>query len=104
MNFQQALLLVLVAGAAALSSAEPNIEFEIVPRPTVEEDFADYIQYLVEVAEPRTAGERAADADTQARYRDAWVMDSLFVGGPGFPAGFPRIRTAWYRVLTGNRV
>ena len=63
-------------------------EFEMKPRPTEEEDFSAYIDYLVEVAEPRTVQERAADSDVKKRYRKALVADGLFVGGPGFPAGF----------------
>lgn len=69
-------------------SPRSKIEFEKRPRPTDEKDFADYIEYLVGVAEPRTAAERAADAEVKARYKGALVMDSLFVGAPGFPAGF----------------
>ena len=67
--------------------AEPQTEFEMRARPTDEAAFPEYVQYLVEVAEPRTPEERAEDAELKARYDDALVADSLFVGGPGFPAG-----------------
>ena len=63
-------------------------EIEMRPRPTDEKDFPEYIQYLVEVAEPRTAEERAADKEMQDLYKGANVVDVLFVGAPGFPAGF----------------
>ena len=79
---------ILIASGPAFAQTEPNTEFDIIPRPTDEKDFPEYIQYLVDVAEPRTAEERAADADVKRKYRDALVVDALFVGGPGFPAGF----------------
>lgn len=78
----------LMMAAPVAAQTEPNTEFDIIPRPTDEADFPEYIQYLVDVAEPRTAEERAADADVKRKYRDALVIDALFVGGPGFPAGF----------------
>jgi membrane dipeptidase len=74
--------------SAVFAQTEPNIEFEILPRPTAEQEFAEYIEYLVEVAEPRTVEERAADADVKRKFGDAMVIDGLFVGAPGFPAGF----------------
>ena len=83
-----AAILILIASASGFAQTEPNTEFDIIPRPTDEKDFPEYIQYLVDVAEPRTAEERAADADVKRKYRDALVIDALFVGGPGFPAGF----------------
>ena len=73
---------------AALAATGLAAEIEMRPRPTDEKDFPEYIQYLVDVAEPRTAQERAGDAAVMAKYRDANVVDALFVGGPGFPAGF----------------
>jgi membrane dipeptidase len=73
---------------ASTATATSRIEFEMKSRPTEEKDFPAYIQYLVDVAEPRAAEEREADDEVKARYRDAPVLDSLFVGGPGFPAGF----------------
>ena len=36
-------------------------EIEMRPRPIGEKDFPEYIQYLVDVAEPRTPEERALD-------------------------------------------
>ena len=76
----------LLAGAITSSTLAAGIEMK--PRPTDEKDFPEYIQYLVEVAEPRTAEERAADKEMQDLYKDANVVDVLFVGAPGFPAGF----------------
>ena len=81
------LFLTILVNAVAVAQ-EPNIGFEMKPRPTDEKEFPEYIQYLVDVAEPRTSEERAADAGFRNRYRDAMVVDALFVGGPGFPAGF----------------
>jgi membrane dipeptidase len=75
-----------VSGVAV--AQEPNIGFEMKPRPADEAEFPAYIEYLVEVAEPRTAEERAADSTVKSKYQRAMVVDSLFVGGPGFPAGF----------------
>lgn len=72
----------------ATVKATSKTDFEMRPRPTDEKDFPDYIQYLVDVAEPRTAEERAADAKVKEKFKDALVVDGLFVGGPGFPAGF----------------
>lgn len=69
-------------------TATSKNEFEMRPRPTDAKDFPEYIQYLVDVAEPRTAKERAADDAAKKKFKDALVMDALFVGGPGFPAGF----------------
>ena len=63
-------------------------EIEMRPRPADEKDFPEYIQYLVDVADPRSEEEIAGDDGVKARYRDAIVVDALFVGGPGFPAGF----------------
>ena len=74
--------------STVLAQTEPNTEFEILPRPTAEQEFPGYIEYLVEVAEPRTAEERAADAEVKRKFGDAMVIDGLFVGAPGFPAGF----------------
>lgn len=76
----------LISGWAV--AQEPNTGFEMKPRPTVEAEFPEYIEYLVEVAEPRTAEERAGDAKVKKKFRRALVVDALFVGGPGFPAGF----------------
>ncbi len=65
-----------------------QIEFEMKPRPTDEAEFPEYIEYLVQVAEPRTTEERKADDEIKAKFADALISDSLFVGAPGFPAGF----------------
>ena len=78
----------LLAASAVSAQTEPNTEFDILPRPTAEQEFPQYIEYLVDVAEPRTAEERAADADVKQKFRNAMVIDGLFVGAPGFPAGF----------------
>ena len=83
----------LILGCAPKSSNAPSAmgrgaDFEMKPRPTEEKDFSKYIDYLVEVADPRTGEELADDADVKRKYRDANVVDALFVGAPGFPAGF----------------
>ena len=70
-----------------MSASMVSAEIEMKPRPTDPKDFPEYIQYLVDVAEPRTAKERAADKEMQALYKDANIVDVLFVGAPGFPAG-----------------
>lgn len=83
------LILGLLASVTAMASQNASrIDFEMKPRPTDEKEFPAYIEYLVQVAEPRSDDERAKDAELQERYRTAIVMDSLFVGAPGFPAGF----------------
>jgi hypothetical protein len=79
---------VVSVSVAAIAATGLAAEIEMRPRPTDEKDFPEYIQYLVDVAEPRTEQERAGDAAVKAKYRDANVVDALFVGGPGFPAGF----------------
>lgn len=71
----------------ACLSASVVADIEMRPRPTDEKDFPEYIQYLVDVAEPRSAEERALDSELQDKYRGASVVDVLFVGAPGFPAG-----------------
>lgn len=79
---------VIATGLMLAFSSAAFAEIEMKPRPTDEKDFPEYIQYLVEVAEPRTPEERQADKEMQVRFKDTLVMDSLFVGAPGFPAGF----------------
>jgi membrane dipeptidase len=74
--------------ATAFAEEATKIEFEMKSRPTNEKDFPEYIEYLVEVAEPRTPEERKADDKFKSRFKKALVADSLFVGAPGFPAGF----------------
>jgi membrane dipeptidase len=82
------LLFSLFTFASASLIAEPNTGFEIKPRPTDEKAFPSYIEYLVEVADPRTEEEISADEGVKNKFRSAMVIDALFVGGPGFPAGF----------------
>ena len=65
-----------------------TLDFEMRPRPSDPAEFAEYIDYLLEVAEPRTAEERALDVEVMDRFAGADVVDGLFVGAPGFPAGF----------------
>lgn len=78
--------------AAVLCSMSPAwAQIEMKPRPTDEKDFPEYVEYLVEVSHPRTAEERKADDAIKARYKDALILDSLFVGGPGFPVGFTEV-------------
>ena len=69
-------------------TATSKTEFEMRSRPTDEKEFPEYIEYLVEVAEPRSDEERKADDQFKRRFKDVVVSDSLFVGAPGFPAGF----------------
>ncbi|MEP1200700.1 dipeptidase [Tateyamaria sp.] len=65
-------------------------QFEMRPRPGPEETdkFPEYIQYLVDVAEPRSQEELDRDDPYMMRYTDALNLDSLFIGAPGFPAGY----------------
>ena len=69
-------------------TATSTLDFEMKPRPTDPKEFPEYIDYLVEVAEPRTSEEREHDKEMQDRFKDTIISDSLFVGAPGFPAGF----------------
>ena len=69
-------------------TATSSIDFEMKPRPTDPKEFPEYINYLVKVAEPRTPEEREHDKEMQDRFKDTIISDSLFVGAPGFPAGF----------------
>jgi membrane dipeptidase len=82
------LLFPLFAVASVGLVAEPNTGFEMKPRPTDEKDFPSYIEYLVEVADPRTEEEVSSDDEVKQKFQNAIVIDALFVGGPGFPAGF----------------
>ena len=66
----------------------PAKTIEMRDRPTDEKVFAEYIDYLVEVAEPRTPEQMKEDDYIKARHKDTMIVDSLFVGAPGFPAGF----------------
>ena len=82
-------LKIVLTSTFFLASLSPiYAQFEMRERPSDPKDFEEYIQYLVSVAEPRTAEERAKDAEMMEKYKDAMVVDALFVGGPGFPAGF----------------
>jgi hypothetical protein len=80
--------ILLTISGLGFAQETSQIEFEMKPRPTDEAEFPAYIEYLVQVAEPRTAEERKADEEIKAKYEDALIGDSLFVGAPGFPAGF----------------
>lgn len=71
-----------------IATASSRIDFEMKPRPTDEKEFPEYIQYLVDVAEPRSPEEKAKDKELMEKYADTLVVDALFVGAPGFPAGF----------------
>jgi membrane dipeptidase len=66
----------------------PAETFEMRERPTDEKDFAEFIDYLVEVADPRTVEQLKEDDYIKARHKDTMIVDSLWVGAPGFPAGF----------------
>jgi len=77
-----------ILAVSAVAQEASRTEFEMKPRPIDEAEFPEYIEYLVKVAEPRTAEERKADDEIKAKYKDALIGDSLFVGAPGFPAGF----------------
>ena len=86
----------MVSTSYAQSSSDPADEpsamveapaFEMRPRPTDEAEFDEYVDYLVEVADPRTDEQVAEDAGIKERFKDVIVVDSLAVGAPGFPAG-----------------
>ncbi|MEP5567582.1 MAG: membrane dipeptidase [Halioglobus sp.] len=70
------------------SAMAASPEFEMRSRPTKETDFEEYVEFLVEVAEPRTEEQVNEDDCIKYRFRDTIVVDSLAVGAPGFPAGF----------------
>ncbi len=61
---------------------------ELRPRPTNEADFPEYIEYLVHISDPRTDEQRLGDTEAKDKYGSDLILDTLFVGGPGFPAGF----------------
>ncbi|MEH6611613.1 MAG: membrane dipeptidase [Halioglobus sp.] len=69
------------------SAMGPGPSFEMKPRPTDPKEFDEYIEYLIEVADPRTAEQARQDDGIKERFKDTMIVDSLFVGGPGFPAG-----------------
>jgi hypothetical protein len=83
------------------SAMAPAASIESRERPTDEKVFAEYIEYLVKVAEPRTAEQMKDDDYIKARYKDTMIVDSLFVGAPGFPAGFT---AAMYEAGTDHSV
>lgn len=99
LNFRNSAMSAVVASLFSVSAYSAEIEMK--PRPTDEKDFPEYIEYLVEVSVPRTEEERKADDEIKARYKDTLVLDSLFVGGPGFPAGFS---TDMYEEFTDHSV
>jgi len=70
------------------SAMGPGPSFEMKPRPTDPTEFDEYIEYLIEVADPRTAEQVRQDDGIKERFKDTMIVDSLFVGVPGFPAGF----------------
>ena len=70
------------------SAMGPAPAFEMRARPTDKKEFDEYVKYLIEVAEPRTAQQLKDDDYIKARYKDTMIVDSLFVGAPDFPAGF----------------
>jgi membrane dipeptidase len=78
----------IAAAAGLIFTQTVFAEIEMRPRPADEKDFPEYIEYLVEVSYPRTAEERAEDADIQKKYRRAHNIDSIFISAPGHPAGF----------------
>ena len=73
-QFQRSVFCLVLASCPALAQVEPNTEFEIIPRPTDEQEFPAYIEYLVEVAEPRTPEEIAGDAELKRAFEDALVI------------------------------
>ncbi len=85
LNLKLVFISIVLAG---LTIERGFAQIEMRERPTEEKDFPEYIQYLVDVAEPRTTEERAKDVEMMKKYKNALVVDALFVGGPGFPAGF----------------
>ncbi|WP_370979333.1 dipeptidase [Agaribacterium sp. ZY112] len=72
-------------GPSAMASSEP---FEMRQRPTEKAEFSAYIDYLVDVADPRSTEQLKEDDVIKKRFKKTMIVDSLWVGGPGFPAGF----------------
>ncbi|TRX53434.1 dipeptidase [Thalassomonas sp. M1454] len=70
----------------------PFIDKAAKARPALDassEEIEAYVQYLYDVSVPRTPEEIAGDKAVMARYKDAYNLDSLFIGTPaGFPAMF----------------
>lgn len=72
----------------APTAMTPSKPFNLAERPTDPAEFEKYIQYLLEVAEPRRPEQLKEDDEIKARYKDVMIVDSLWVGAPDFPAGF----------------
>ncbi|WP_068546417.1 dipeptidase [Thalassotalea crassostreae] len=70
------------------SAMGPAPTIEMRDRPTDKQEFDSYVEYLIEVANPRTEQQQKEDDYIKARYKDTMVVDSLWVGAPNFPAGF----------------
>lgn len=83
-SFALGAVLLPICFSAQIAAQAPQIEMR--ERPTNEEDFPEYIEYLVEISFPRTEEERSLDAEVQNRYRDAHNIDSIVIASPGFPA------------------
>ena len=49
-----------------------------------DEEIAERIEYLVEVSDPRSDGERSSDIEMRKKYDDTLMIDALVVGVPGF--------------------
>lgn len=79
---------ILIAAVTLFAVTATYAHIDMIPRPTDEKDFPEYIQYLVDVSFPRTAEERQADDAVMKRYKDAHNIDSIFIAAPGWPAGF----------------
>jgi len=79
---------ILITAVALFTATATYAHIDMIPRPTDEKDFPEYIQYLVDVSFPRTAEERQADDAVMKRYKDAHNIDSIFIAAPGWPAGF----------------
>jgi membrane dipeptidase len=92
-NMLIATTILVFSGTSAHAADEPSAmapapTFEMRDRPTDEAEFADYIEYLVKVADPRTTEQLEEDRSIKKRHRKTMIVDSLWVGAPGFPAGF----------------
>jgi membrane dipeptidase len=76
-------------------------DFEMRPRPTEEKYFDEYVEFLVDVANPRTESQIKQDDCIKYRFRDTMIVDPLAVGAPGFPAG---LSNETYEIGTGHSV
>ncbi|QFU76322.1 hypothetical protein EY643_11980 [Halioglobus maricola] len=100
------LLPAIASAADPCTKSEPSAmivspQFEMRPRPTEEQYFDEYVQFLVEVANPRSEAQMQQDDCIKYRFRDTMIVDSLAVGAPGFPAGFS---SEMYEVGTAHSV